>query len=88
MENSYRFFANKDCKYYPCHKGIQEMNCLFCFCPFYVRNDCPGYPNYVKSKSGGWVKDCTNCVFPHRPENYDVIMQWLREHKVSPDKPE
>ena len=32
MENSYRFFANKDCKYYPCHEGIEEMNCMFFLC--------------------------------------------------------
>ena len=34
MENSYRFFANKDCKYYPCHQGLEAFNCLFCYCPF------------------------------------------------------
>ena len=31
MENSYRFFENKECQYYPCHKGIENMNCLFCY---------------------------------------------------------
>ena len=25
MDNSNRFFANRDCKYYPCHEGIGEM---------------------------------------------------------------
>ena len=25
MENSYRFFENKDCKYFPCHKGLTEF---------------------------------------------------------------
>ena len=33
-ENSYRFFQ-PECQYYPCHEGIEEMNCLFCYCPLY-----------------------------------------------------
>ena len=41
-ENSYRFFSNRECQYYPCHEGIEEMNCLFCYCPLYERRHCPG----------------------------------------------
>jgi Zn-finger protein len=77
VKNSYRFFANKSCKYYPCHEGIEDMNCLFCFCPFYTQSRCPGKPEYVKTKEGKQMKDCTNCTFPHRPESYDVIIKWL-----------
>ena len=29
MEDSYRYFENHACVYYPCHKGIEHMNCLF-----------------------------------------------------------
>lgn len=78
MENSYRFFENRDCKYFPCHKGGGEFNCLFCYCPLYQRSDCPGSPMY-KEKDGKQIKVCTNCDFPHRPENYDKIMQILRD---------
>lgn len=78
MENSWRFFANRDCRYYPCHEGIEEMNCLFCFCPLYLREHCPGRPHFIESK-GRRIKDCTPCTFPHRPESYDVIMEWLRD---------
>lgn len=81
MDNSYRFFANRDCKYYPCHKGIEEMNCMFCFCPFYLRTDCPGAPKYIDKKDGTTIKDCTYCTFPHRPESYDVIIEWLKGQK-------
>ncbi|MCD8124070.1 MAG: cysteine-rich small domain-containing protein [Lachnospiraceae bacterium] len=77
MDNSYRFFANRDCKYYPCHEGIEELNCLFCYCPFYLRTQCPGKPTFVETEKG-IVKDCTGCCFPHRPENYEVILEWLR----------
>ncbi len=31
---SYKFFENKDCEFYPCHK-VSEQNCLFCFCQLY-----------------------------------------------------
>ena len=42
MENSYRYFENRACKYYPCHEvENDEMNCLFCFCPLYEREHCP-----------------------------------------------
>ncbi len=82
MENSHRFFANKECKYYPCHKGIEEMNCLFCFCPFYLRGKhCPGHPKFVQTDRG-IVKDCTNCTYPHVPENYDHIIEWLKKQVI------
>ena len=46
MENSYRFFENKDCGYFPCHKGLEDFNCLFCYCPMYTLEKCPGKPEY------------------------------------------
>ncbi len=88
MENSYRFFANRSCKYYPCHSGIEEMNCLFCYCPFYLSEKCPGDPEYVKGKNGEIIKDCTNCIFPHEPQNYDIIIDWLSKQSVKKSKTE
>ena len=81
MENSYRFFANKACRFYPCHKGIEELNCLFCFCPLYFLEHCPGSPEWIEVPGGKGekIKDCSGCTFPHEPENYDVIMRILRE---------
>ena len=78
MENSHRFFENKDCRYFPCHPGNGDFNCLFCYCPLYHSNDCPGNPAY-KEKEGKRIKVCTDCDFPHSPENYDKIMQILRD---------
>lgn len=78
MKNSYRFFANRECEYYPCHKNIEEMNCLFCYCPLYEREHCPGKPEYIET-AGGRIKSCMDCTFPHEPENYDIIMQFLRK---------
>lgn len=76
MNNSSRFFENKECEYYPCHKGIKEMNCLFCYCPLNGMEHCPGTPEYIEA-SGKRIKDCSNCTFPHRAENYDVIIKFL-----------
>lgn len=78
MEPSYRFFENRACEYYPCHKDVGEMNCLFCYCPLYRMEHCPGNPEY-KEKNGRRLKICTNCTFPHQPEHYDVIMKLLKE---------
>ena len=78
MEDSYRFFANKACKYYPCHQGLKDFNCLFCYCPFYLKEKCPGKPQFWK-KGEKIIKDCTDCTFPHRPESYDVIIKWIRQ---------
>ena len=78
MDNSHRFFANKDCEYYPCHVGIEEINCLFCYCPLYRLENCPGTPSY-KEKDGRRIKVCTSCTFPHRAENYEKVLQLIKE---------
>lgn len=77
MKNSYRYFENRECEYFPCHQGIQDCNCLFCYCPMYTVEHCPGNPQYIET-GGKRIKNCSDCVFPHRPENYDVLMQVLK----------
>ncbi|MBP5222232.1 MAG: metal-binding protein [Lachnospiraceae bacterium] len=79
MENSYRFFENRACKYFPCHEGLEEFNCLFCYCPLYRLERCAGKPYYIE-KDGKKIKVCSDCTFPHRPENYDKIMEILRQN--------
>ena len=71
---SYKFFENKDCEYYPCHKGLKEINCLFCYCPLYRIKDCGG--NYRMLENG--VKDCSSCAFPHIRENYEKVIERLK----------
>ena len=77
MENSYRFFENRACKYFPCHEGLEEFNCLFCYSPLYTLEKCPGKNEYITTKEGKRIKVCTNCTFPHQPENYDTIIKLL-----------
>lgn len=77
MKNSYRFFKNKECDYFPCHEGLDNFNCLFCYCPMYHVENCPGNPVY-KEKDGKHLKICTNCTFPHKAENYDKIIEVIK----------
>ena len=73
MDN-YKFCQNQSCEYFPCHKGVaeEEFNCLFCFCPLYaLGSKCGG--SFVYLENG--IKDCSNCVKPHRRENYDRIRE-------------
>ena len=81
MENSYKYFNNSTCKYYPCHKILPEekFNCLFCYCPMNRYDDCLGTPKYIYTAFGKVIKDCSNCIYPHQPENYDKIMKYLTD---------
>ena len=79
MENSYRFFKNTECQYYPCHEGIEEINCLFCYCPMYRLQNCPGTYEMI-TVGEKTIKSCMNCTFPHKAENYDKIMEILKHN--------
>lgn len=72
QENSYQFFQNTACQYFPCHKGVGEsFNCLFCYCPLYALGDqCGG--NFVYLPSG--VKSCEHCTLPHGEGGYEHVM--------------
>ncbi len=78
IKNSYKFYENRDCQYFPCHKGLENFNCMFCYCPMYEK-DCLGNPKFIE-KGDRKIKDCSNCTFPHRPENYEKIMEFLRKN--------
>ena len=49
MDNSYKFFQNKQCRYFPCKKS-DTLNCLFCFCPLYEYKNCGGKFMVLKKK--------------------------------------
>lgn len=76
-QQDHTFFANRNCKYFPCHKteDTDNFNCLFCYCPLYAMGpDCGGHFRYTKKG----VKDCTGCLVPHKRENYALILERLR----------
>lgn len=69
---AYSFFNHKECEYFPCHttNDPDNFNCLFCYCPLYALKDrCGG--NFFYDENG--IKDCTNCIVPHKRENYGYI---------------
>lgn len=78
MNNSSRFFANKECEFYPCHNCEEDINCLFCYCPLYSLKHCPGQYEIIK-RGDVEIKSCMNCSFPHKAENYDIIMSFLKK---------
>ena len=80
MDNSFKYFENRSCKYYPCHDGIEEMNCMFCYCPLYHIEACPGNPRFTQ-KDGKTIKVCTDCTFPHLAENYDAVIRYIKENR-------
>lgn len=70
----YSFFQNKECEFFPCHKGVKKesFNCLFCYCPLYLKGEkCGGNFEYLENG----IKDCSNCTFPHEKENYDKMIE-------------
>ena len=87
---NYDFFQHKTCEYFPCHTGVdpEKFSCLFCFCPLYALGDkCGGAFTYTADG----IKDCSNCLKPHRRENYNAICEKIGEvmelAKKQPEKP-
>lgn len=77
--NSYKYFENRQCKYYPCH-GAEHINCLFCYCPLYPMSNCPGRYKII-DKEGKKLKSCLDCDFPHKIENYDKIIAIIKTNE-------
>ncbi|MBE6826083.1 MAG: metal-binding protein [Ruminococcus sp.] len=71
-ERKYSCFSHAECEFFPCHPDADPaaFNCLFCYCPLYALGEACG-GDYVMLEGG--IKDCSSCLFPHRPENYDCI---------------
>ena len=82
---SYKFFQNRACKSFPCHKNVPEkdFNCLFCYCPLYALGpNCGGNFKYT-AKS---IKSCIDCNFPHHRENYEKIIDKLHLYNIEKQK--
>ncbi len=76
MDNSTTFFANRDCKYYPCHTCSEDINCLFCYCPL-DHMDGPGDYTFIE-KEGKKIKNCKDCTYPHLAGNYANVIKLLK----------
>lgn len=87
MKNSFSFFQNRDCAYFPCHSGAEaeSFNCLFCYCPLYALGErCGGAFSYTE----GGIKDCSGCLFPHRPDSGAKIAERFPEIAALCKKPD
>jgi Zn-finger protein len=78
-----RKFNPDECKCYQrnkkCH-DLEDLNCLFCYCPHYdlsveegkCKINSPKGKYFENSK--GKRLDCSNCDFPHKVENIRSIL--------------
>ena len=88
MKNCSKYFKNDQCEYFPCHKVEGDFfNCMFCCCPLYALGDkCGG--NFKYTEDG--IKDCSNCMVPHKKNNYAYIMskygEILEITKMTPEE--
>lgn len=74
---NFKFFSHRECEYFPCHEieDIENFNCIFCYCPLYaLGKECGG--NFSYTKKG--IKNCSQCNFPHKKENYDEVLEKLK----------
>lgn len=72
---SHKCFSNKDCQYFPCHNIEDEFNCLFCYCPLYLLENCGGKPIYIDNN----IKDCSNCTIVHSgTKGFDFVNNQLK----------
>ncbi len=72
MKNSFCYFQNTQCEYFPCHKISGDyFNCMFCYCPLYALGDkCGGNFSYNADN----IKDCSSCHIPHTDKGYQYIL--------------
>ena len=60
-------------------KRIEEINCLFCYCPLYKEKNCPGTYTMMNDN----IKDCTDCTWVHKKENYKrSICNWQNSSNI------
>jgi Zn-finger protein len=72
--------ANKACKYFPCHKNLED--CTFCYCPFYpCLNETRGGEFIYSKKTEKRIWSCQNCSWIHQRNITDKILSIIRKNK-------
>ncbi|ONI42330.1 hypothetical protein AN639_12670 [Candidatus Epulonipiscium fishelsonii] len=74
---AFKGFQNCKCEFFPCHKidNNQTINCMFCYCPLYLLEDCGGNFFYL----GNGIKDCSRCLKIHDENSYDFVQSKMLE---------
>lgn len=65
---------DKDCEYYPCHKGLED--CTYCYCPIYPCEDIHLGHWFIKRGSEK-VWDCTCCKLFHKKNVVEELEKYL-----------
>jgi len=71
-----------DCPHYPC--SIYGDNCKYCYCPFYNRfcyDESIG-GNFIETKNGYKIWDCSNCKIIHRDDIVLLIDLDINENNL------
>ena len=66
-------FSHRECPSWPCH-NIEDINCIFCYCPLYYMVDCGG--DFSITDKG--IKDCSRCVKPHGKDGWSYVVEKLK----------
>ena len=74
---------NISCPYHPCHFVGQD--CTFCYCPFYPCYD-EDTGQFITSKRGSDIWDCSYCLFSHRQEVAKFVMSEIRRMDITDPK--
>ncbi|MEJ5292840.1 MAG: aminotransferase class I/II-fold pyridoxal phosphate-dependent enzyme [Candidatus Methanosuratincola sp.] len=77
---------NVSCNGKKCHGKVDD--CRLCFCPFYPCLDNTTGGSFVKRENGGVVWGCKDCVWVHRPEVADALLDGLSRIDARSDDPE
>ena len=62
---------DKKCKYYPCHKGLED--CTYCYCPIYPC-EFEEFGSWIK-KEDNKVWDCSNCLIFNKKKIIELIKE-------------
>ncbi len=69
---------NKACKFFPCHRGLED--CTFCYCPFYpcLDENLGGYVYSPKRKENIW--SCKDCNWIHKRKVTERTFALIRKN--------
>lgn len=72
---------NKACKYFPCHKGLED--CAFCYCPFYPCRDEKLGRFVHSSKRKEHIWSCQDCSWIHKTKVVNAAFSLIRENQAN-----
>ncbi len=72
--------VNTRCASFPCHEGLED--CTFCYCPFYPCLDGRKGRYVVSSLTGEKIWSCEDCVWIHKKEVVDRILESVRKNRA------